>query len=355
MKDTKKMLQEKLTEISKKYSRVNIFLDGMNHYIRSFSTTYGLVYSPENKDISAFYYSVKHLALFMKMIEKIFDKHDIYTHIIVEHGKSPIMKDILSEYKTNRKYKPALTLEEEEKKDAFFNNIELFVEFLKKLSPFIKTYNLRNVEGDFVIAYLYYMTRNVDTLNIIVSTDKDFYQLLKNDDIIIINPYLNKIITQDVFNKHLKTESLDVNNIIPYKILIGDKSDNIKGITGPKTAEKIIHMLEEYSNEKIDNVEKLISITKRYILENKKYYKVLDKIVQNEEYLSKVNNIVNLSERNVLQIIDSKNISEISAILHNDTKRNNYTEVSTFLEKLNVDFDFMLLVNNYLLSKGERR
>ena len=352
MKATKKQLQESLVEISKNYKNVNIFIDGMNHYIRSFSTTYGLVYSPKNKDISGFYYSVKFLALFMKMIEKIFNKHNIQTHIVIEHGKSQIMKDIMNEYKSNRKYKQPITIEEEEKKEAFFDNLTLFIEFLKLLNPFIKIYNLKNVEGDFVIAYLYYNLKKENTLNIIVSTDKDFYQLLKYDDVIIINPYLNKIITAEKINQFSKTEYITIDNFEIYKILIGDKSDNIKGITGTKTAEKIIKLLQAtYPDEKITNIKKLIDLTKEYIKENPKHYKILDKIVENEEYLYKVNKIVNLSEKNVLDIIDSSNLSIIMSILKNNDYINNYKNVMKFLEDLNVDTDLIFLVNNFLMYK----
>jgi len=350
MKATKKELQESLINISKEFKKINIFIDGMNHYIRSFSTTYGLEYSPKNQDISGFYYSIKFLALFMKMIEKIFNKHDIQTHIVIEHGKSQIMKDIINEYKSNRKYKQPITIEEEEKKEAFFDNLTLFINFLKLLNPFIKVYNLKNVEGDFVIAYLYYISRQHDTLNIIVSTDKDFYQLLKNDDIIIINPYLNKIITEDKLNNFTKTSNLTIENFEVYKILIGDKSDNIKGVTGTKTAEKVIKLLEEYSNEQITDISILMDITKEFIKENKKHYKILDKIVDNEKYLKKVNKVVNLSEMNVLDILDSSNISIIMSIFKNNKYINNYKKITQFLENLNIDTDLLFLINNFLIG-----
>lgn len=75
---------------------------------------------------------------------------------------------------------------------------------------------------------------------IIVSTDQDFFQLV-DDNISVFNP---NGVEGTMYTPSKIYEKLGVhpNQIIEYKSLIGDKSDNIAGIrgVGPKTAQKIL-------------------------------------------------------------------------------------------------------------------
>jgi DNA polymerase-1 len=77
---------------------------------------------------------------------------------------------------------------------------------------------------------------------IIVSTDQDFFQLI-NDSIQVFNPNGKE---GTVFDSTKVFEKLGVypSQIIEYKALLGDKSDNITGIrgVGPKTAQRILGM-----------------------------------------------------------------------------------------------------------------
>lgn len=75
---------------------------------------------------------------------------------------------------------------------------------------------------------------------IIVSTDQDFFQLA-NDNISVFNPSGKQGM---MYTSQKIYEKLGVypQQIVEYKSLIGDKSDNITGIRGigPKTAQKIL-------------------------------------------------------------------------------------------------------------------
>lgn len=75
---------------------------------------------------------------------------------------------------------------------------------------------------------------------IIVSTDKDFLQLV-TDSTLAYNPIADIIYTPEkVFEKFQVTPT----QIIDYKTLVGDASDHIKGVPGigPKTAVKILQV-----------------------------------------------------------------------------------------------------------------
>lgn len=75
---------------------------------------------------------------------------------------------------------------------------------------------------------------------IIVSTDQDFFQLV-NDNISVFNPN-GKQGTLYTSQKIYEKLGVYPQQIVEYKSLIGDKSDNITGIrgVGPKTAQKIL-------------------------------------------------------------------------------------------------------------------
>jgi DNA polymerase-1 len=75
---------------------------------------------------------------------------------------------------------------------------------------------------------------------IIVSTDQDFFQLV-DDNICVFNPN-GKDGTMYTTTKVYEKLGVYPNQIVEYKSLIGDKSDNITGIrgVGPKTAQRIL-------------------------------------------------------------------------------------------------------------------
>jgi len=75
---------------------------------------------------------------------------------------------------------------------------------------------------------------------IVVSSDKDFLQLV-DENVIVYNPLGKEGIfynNEKVYEKY----SIYPNQVIDYKILVGDKSDNILGVKGigPKKAAKLL-------------------------------------------------------------------------------------------------------------------
>ena len=99
-----------------------------------------------------------------------------------------------------------------------------------------------NAEADDIIAYI---CTNLlkDSDKIIMSTDKDFLQLV-NDSINIWSPTKKLLYDKE---KIFEEYGLHSKNFIIYKILDGDKSDNIAGIKGAglKTILKNIPQMNE--------------------------------------------------------------------------------------------------------------
>jgi DNA polymerase-1 len=98
---------------------------------------------------------------------------------------------------------------------------------------------IKDFEADDYIASICEKYRN-EVKAIIVSTDQDFFQLV-DDNISVFNPNGNE---GTMYTPSKIYEKLGVypEQIVEYKSLIGDKSDNITGIrgVGPKTAQRIL-------------------------------------------------------------------------------------------------------------------
>ena len=116
--------------------------------------------------------------------------------------------------------------------------------------------SIDGIEADDVIAYISTMLLKND--KIIMSTDKDFLQLV-SDTVKIWSPTKKILYDPDkVFEEY----GIQSKNILTFKILDGDKSDNIHGIRGAglKTIIKNIPQITEHKKfsikELIDFIDK---------------------------------------------------------------------------------------------------
>ena len=93
--------------------------------------------------------------------------------------------------------------------------------------------SMDGIEADDTIAYITQMYEDVSKKITIVSTDRDFYQLV-NNQIEIWSPIKKKMYdTERVLNEF----GVHPKNYVMYRSFTGDKSDNIPGVSGigPKT------------------------------------------------------------------------------------------------------------------------
>ncbi len=106
---------------------------------------------------------------------------------------------------------------------------------------------------------------------VILTGDKDIFQLI-TDDVFVAAPQLG-LANIKIFDKSEVEKKLDVspNQIVEYKALVGDPSDNYPGASGigPKTASKLIHQFGTVDNI-YKNLEKVESEKVKEILEKEK-------------------------------------------------------------------------------------
>jgi DNA polymerase-1 len=190
---------------------------------------------------------------FTRFILKILEEHkpDYFT-VVVDAGSSQ-RKEIYPEYKATRQKMPT-DLETQ----------------LPRIQEIINAFNipiiaLADHEADDVIGGLAVRAQEAGLEAVIVSGDKDFYQLIR-PGICLLNPGRggNAMVEEEWIDTHNAEERLGVppHHVTDYLALIGDSSDNIPGAPGigPKTAiqliekfgpvEEILARADEVSNKR---------------------------------------------------------------------------------------------------------
>jgi DNA polymerase-1 len=143
------------------------------------------------------------------------------------------------------------------------------------------------VEADDVMAYIPTQILKEDEQAVVMSTDKDFLQLV-DDKTIVWSPTKKKIYNT---NRIKEEFGLDPKNLLLYRVLDGDKSDNIPGVygCGIKTLLKRFPELKEDTELSINDLFQLAEQKKEETKGKIKLYNdILDareQIVMNEKLM----------------------------------------------------------------------
>ena len=224
-----------------------LIIDGLNTFIRVFSVI------PTTNDDGI---HVGGIVGFLKSIGYTINMIRPTRTIIVFDGKggSSRRRKIYPEYKAKRKTKYRVNrsydfASPEDEKQNMIMQLQRIVEYLETLPITVLSYD--NIEADDTIGYL---CRQVltDSKITVMSTDKDFLQLA-NGRIKIWSPTKKKMYDESAV---LDEYGISSHNLIWYRVLDGDKSDNIKGVKGLglKTIQKKLPFLSENRIVNIDEV-----------------------------------------------------------------------------------------------------
>ncbi|MBA4156482.1 MAG: DNA polymerase I [Gemmatimonadetes bacterium] len=184
-----------------------------------------------------------------KFLLKIIEQHEPdYLGVVFDAGTSE-RHEIYPEYKATREKMPS------ELESAIPRLRELIEAF------HIPILELAGYEADDVIGTLAEKAVEEDVETVIVSGDKDFYQLLR-DGVCLLNPGRGgpAAVDEEWVDLHNAHERLGVapERVVDYLALIGDTSDNVPGVRGigPKTA---IRLIEQFGPIEtiLENVENI--------------------------------------------------------------------------------------------------
>jgi 5'-3' exonuclease len=233
-----------------------LIIDGLNVHTRHFVA---------NPTMSALGHHVGGITGFLKSIELLVQKTAPQRVVVIwEGGGSPRRRAIYPDYKSKRKPQKLNRYYEGDIPDTVENRnyqIMLLIELLR-LTPVNQVY-VSDCEADDVIGYLIrYKFKGKRC--VIVSSDKDYYQLLSNK-VTQWSPGQRKFISNDIV---LEKFGIPVHNFCVARSFIGDPSDGIPGIRGAgfKTLAK---RFPEFCGEDDISVNDIIELSKSKCLSSK--------------------------------------------------------------------------------------
>lgn len=167
---------------------------------------------------------------FLNMLDKInADYEPKYMCVVFDRKEKTFRKDIYDDYKGNRMKFP----------DELSVQFPILKDILTKMG--IKVLDKAGFEADDLAGTLT-MIDDKDIKKFLITGDKDYLQLIKDDtDVIITKKGVSEFDTYNI-EKMNEVYGLSPDEFIDLKALMGDQSDNIPGIygIGEKTALKIL-------------------------------------------------------------------------------------------------------------------
>jgi len=173
-----------------------------------------------------------------KTVKSLADSYKCDSIIITaDGGSSSYRRDILPDYKQNRKDKYATQTEEEKIAfEEFFEEYQATLELLETTMPLLR---FDGVEADDVAAHLVKYKDKYNLGNVwLISSDRD-WDLLIQESVSRFSYVNRKEVKLENWHDHYEVTP---EQYISLKCLTGDKGDNVPGITGigPKRAASLI-------------------------------------------------------------------------------------------------------------------
>ena len=242
---------------------------------------------------------------FINTVRRFIDEQNFDKVVVMWDGddNSSARKLIYPQYKENRRDR-----ENEYKLDSFTEQKERIKQYLEDC--YIRQINVDNNEADDLIAYYCQISENEQKT--IYSGDKDLTQLI-SDKVSVYYPRTKE--TYQLGSK-IKCDIYEFphQNIKTYKILSGDKSDNIDGISG--LGEKTLIKFFPELLEKPVTITDILQKAENLLKENKNNKTLQNLIsgktksgVHGEEFFTINEKIINLS--NPLITDDAKELVEL--------------------------------------------
>jgi DNA polymerase-1 len=317
-KDLLKLLdniQEDEKTILKDENRI-LIIDGLNLFLRNFAVLNYI--NPQGTHIGGLGGFLRSLGSLLKQIQPT------AVYIVFDGiGSSLNRKSLIPEYKSGRNVNRINAnifdhLDDENESKA--DQIGRLIQYLQCLP--IKILSMDKVEADDIIAFLSIeMTKNEKTKAYIVSSDKDFLQLV--DDHITVYAAMEK---EFYTPKKVKEKyGIHPHNFLTYKILMGDGSDKIAGIKGlgPKKLPKMFPQLFE---DKLCTLDDVFDIAKN----NYEKHDVYCRIIMDYEKLKDSKKVMDLGN----PILDSQ---EKELILESVKSSAFKLDIPTFIKLYNQD------------------
>ena len=246
-----------------------LIIDGLNTFLRAFTMINHI--NPNGHHIGGLTGFLKSIGYAIKMLNP--------TKVVIVFdgvGGSNARRNLYPEYKANRHVNRmtnySIFSSKEEETESINNQMARLIQYLKCLP--VTVISIDGLEADDIIGYLSnkFQAYNETTSVTIMSADKDFLQLV-SDKVQVYSPVKKKVYKpKDV----LEEFGVSCYNFLNYKILMGDQSDNVPGISGLGPV-KLLKLFPELISENKVELNDIIESSANKIDENKLYLSVVER------------------------------------------------------------------------------
>ena len=246
-----------------------LIIDGLNAFLRAFTMINHI--NPDGHHIGALTGFLKSIGYAIKMLNP--------TKVVIVFdgvGGSNARRNLFPDYKANRNANRmtnySIFQSKEEETESINNQMQRLILYLKCLP--VSVVSIEGLEADDIIGYLTHKLENFgETKEInIMSADQDFLQLV-SEKTSVYSPTKKRIFKpKDVLAEY----GVSATNYINYKILLGDKSDNVPGVSGLGPV-KLVKLFPELTGENKVTLESMIEKSAELINENKLYLSVVER------------------------------------------------------------------------------
>jgi len=275
-----------------------LVIDGLNTFLRSFTMINHI--NPNGHHIGGLTGFLKSIGYAIKQLDP--------TRVIITFdgvGGSNARRNLFPDYKANRNVNRmtnySIFSSKDEESESIAQQMERLIVYLKCLP--ITLICVDAIEADDVIAKLvekYEQDKECRRIHI-MSADQDFLQLVTNKTH-VYSPVKKKIYTPSLV---LEEYNLTSKNFIIKKILMGDKSDNVPGVSGLGD-KKLAKLYPELMTEQQMTLQDVIKIAAEKINEHQLYASIIERSHQlhiNERIMSLHH--LPLSDENIAEIEDA--------------------------------------------------
>jgi DNA polymerase-1 len=287
-----------------------LVIDAMNMLIRSFSLLKAM--NPSGTHIGGLVGFLRSLGY----VTRIFDPTRV---VVVWDGKggSGNRQNIDPNYKAQRATARithwGLYDSREEEQEALINQLLRVQDYLECLP--MQQIVMEKLEADDIIAYLAKEAANNNKKVTIVSSDKDFLQLI-NNNIEVYAPVKKKTLNSDNILEELKVLPKNYNVI---KALLGDNSDNLPGVKG-LGIKTIVKEFPDLVN-KVANLDYVFSVCEKKLEDKKIFPKIIhnwDRVETNFKLMDLHETSLDIKEKNYILDIIKSDIPDLQtgAFLH---------------------------------------
>jgi len=270
-----------------------LIIDGMNTFIRSFSTVKAM--NPKGQHIGGLLGTLRSIGYVVRTFSPT-------RCIVVFDGRGGSMnrKNVDPNYKSNRDHLRVthwgLFDSRDEERDSLYAQLHRLYDYLECLP--LTTISMEKIEADDVISFIAQeYSKEYDSKSIIVSSDKDFLQIV-DSNINVYAPIKKKLYSKSNIEEEIKVIP---ENFLIMKALLGDSSDNLRGIKG--AGEKtIIKSFPDIINKKID-LEYIYKTSEEKIEDKKLYSKIIfdwELVERNYDLMNLQTPRLTLEEKNVI-------------------------------------------------------